>query len=226
MTIDRVAAALVLIFIIKAGWELLSDGMRVLLDASVDYPTLVKAREIIQMDPGVKEIKSLLGRNAGRFRFLNADISLRTDDLKKAHQIAHRIEATIRKEIPHVERIVLHYVPSQANVYRIAFPVMEDGNTVCEHFGEAPYFAIWQIRRKPFEIEEKTLLKNPFSQTEKGKGIQAARFLIGHNIDMVGARKKMRFSGPGYVFSDVGVESLEIAEATVQEAVNRHLTSQ
>jgi cation diffusion facilitator family transporter len=226
LTIDRIAALLVLIFIAKAGWDLLSDGMRVLLDASVDHATLDKARIIIENEPAVKEIKSLVGRSAGRFRFLNAEITLRTNGLKKAHHIADRIEETIKKEIPHVERIMLHYAPSGSDIQRIAFPVLEDGNTLCEHFGEAPYFVIWQIRPERMEIEKKTILKNPFRQAEKGKGIQAARFLVKYHIDKVAAQKKLQFSGPSYVFSDAGVETVEITENTAEDAIMRYFMRQ
>ena len=225
LTIDRIAALLVLIFIAKAGWELLSDGMRVLLDASVDHGALETAREIIQKEPAVREIKSLMGRSAGRFRFLNVDFTLRTNDLKKAHQIAHRIEDAIKRQIPRVERVIMHYEPAQAAVWRIAFPVLEDGDTICEHFGEAPNFAIWQIRPQDHTIEKKTLLKNPFHKGEKGKGIQAAQFLISHNIDMIGAHKKLTASGPGYVFADAGVNSLAFSENSVEAAIKRHLLS-
>ncbi len=224
-TIDRIAALFVLAFIIKAGWELLTDGMRVLLDASADRATLDKAREIIQKEPAVKVIRSLAGRNAGRFRFLNADIALRTDDLKKAHRISERIETAVRQEIPHVERVMIHYAPDRTDVQRIAFPTGEDGETIYPHFGEAPNFAIWQIRPREGEVEKKTILKNPFSRAEKGKGIQAARFLTEQNIDKAGARKKIEFSGPGYVFSDAGVQTFEVSEDTVEAAVRGHMTS-
>ncbi len=221
ITLDRLAAFFVLIFIIKAGWELLSDGMRVLLDASVDYATLDKARVIIENEPAVKAIDSLAGRNAGRFRFLEAEITMRTHDLNKAHHIANTIESAIKKEIPHVERIILHYAPSKSIIQKMAFPVLKDGDVICDHFGEAPFFAIWEIHTRQREIQKHTLLKNPFTEVEKGKGIAAARFLTEQQVDRVGAKKKMQHSGPGYVFSDAGVETLEISENSAEEAVTR-----
>ncbi len=221
LTIDRIAALLVLVFIIKAGWELLSDGMRVLLDASVDHATLDKARAVIAREPAVREINSLVGRNAGRFRFLDADITIKTDQFKKAHDIVHRIERRIREEIPHVERINLHYAPSESKTLRIAFPVLEDGETICDHFGDAPYFLIWQVNRETGETERKTVLKNPCAGDQKGKGIQAARFLVDRNIDVMGARKKLDGSGPGYVFADAGIETWKVSGAAAPEALKR-----
>jgi len=219
LTIDRMAALLVLIFIVKAGWELLSDGMRVLLDASVDYATLDRARKIIEKEPAVKEVTALVGRNAGRFRFISAEVTLRILDFKKAHQVADRVEKQIREEIPHVERVKLRYAPTASKIRRVAFPVLADGETISDHFGEAPQFLICQMDTETGEIQRKVLLKNPHGKESKGKGIMAARFLVNHNIDMLGARKKMEQSGPGYVFSDAGVETFEVSGNTATEAL-------
>ncbi|MFO7760949.1 MAG: cation diffusion facilitator family transporter [Thermodesulfobacteriota bacterium] len=221
LTIDHIAALLVLLFIIKAGWELLSDGMRVLLDASIDYQALEKARNIIEKEPAVKQVRSVVGRNAGRFRFLNAEVMLRIDDFKKAHDVVHRLENTIKNEIPHVAQVNLHYEPPDSRTLLVAFPVLDDGNQICDHFGEAPYFIIWQIDTRELQTEKKTLVKNPYSREGKGKGIQTARFLVEQNIDMVGTRKKLEQSGPGYVFSDAGVETREIDEETADQVIER-----
>ncbi len=221
LTIDRLAALLVLIFIIKAGWDLLSDGMRVLLDASLDYASLDHIRQIIEKDPAVKQVMTLAGRSAGRFRFLEAEVMLRTEDLKKAHEIVHRIEDTIESEVPHVAKINLHYAPPESPIKRIAFPVMDDGETICDHFGEAPQFAIWQINTDTMQTEKKIVVENPYRRMDKGKGIQAARFLLSQNIDLVGGPKKLGASGPGYVFSDAGVETRKLrTDRAARAAVN------
>ena len=85
----EVITALILFFIAKTGWELLSDGMRVLLDASIDFPTLDKIRSLIRQEPAVDEIKSLIGRNAGRYRFIQATITLNISDLEAAYKISY-----------------------------------------------------------------------------------------------------------------------------------------
>jgi cation diffusion facilitator family transporter len=56
--IDRYAALVIVVLIAKTGWELLVDGMRVLLDASLDSETLAQVQTIIQADPAVTEIRS------------------------------------------------------------------------------------------------------------------------------------------------------------------------
>ncbi len=49
--LDRVAALIIVIAVLRAGWDLLRDAMRVLLDASVDADTLHRAHEMIDGDP-------------------------------------------------------------------------------------------------------------------------------------------------------------------------------
>jgi divalent metal cation (Fe/Co/Zn/Cd) transporter len=51
-------------------------GVRVLLDASLDYQTLSMAEKLILGEPRVIEIKNLMGRNSGRYKFIEANIVL------------------------------------------------------------------------------------------------------------------------------------------------------
>lgn len=72
ITVDLIATVIVLLFVAHTGWELLSYGMRVILDDSIDHETLAEVQKIIESEPMVAEGRSLVGRNAGRFRFIQA----------------------------------------------------------------------------------------------------------------------------------------------------------
>jgi cation diffusion facilitator family transporter len=224
VTIDQIGAALILIFIARAGWELLSDGMRVLLDASIDFSTLDRIREIIRSEPMVSEIKSLMGRNAGRFRFIQATITLKTENLDKAHQISEDIEMKIRHQVPHLEKIIIHYGPQQRSHDRIALP-LEDGKTrISMHFGEAPYFGIVHIRRKDNVIEKQEILENPHRSVETAKGIRVAEWLLGQGIEHVGMKEDVSHKGPGYVLSNGGVKIHIISAGLLDQAINEIVT--
>jgi cation diffusion facilitator family transporter len=146
LPLDRYAALVIVVLIAKTGWELLSDGMRVLLDASLDAETLDQVRAILEADSAVVEVRSLVGRNAGRYRFLETDVALRVDDLEKAHTVGQRIERAIREQVPHVERVLVHYEPRVRTHLRIAVPLADAGGTVSAHFGEAPFFGLATVR--------------------------------------------------------------------------------
>ena len=219
ITIDQIAAAVVLLFIAHTGWELLVDGMRVLLDASIDHETLGKVQRIIEAEPLVAEVHSLTGRNAGRFRFLQAAITVRTDDLQRAHRISEKIESNIRGKVPHVERVVIHYEPQVRRYLRIAVPLSDPGGKMSRHFGESPYFAIALLRLSDNGIETQEIIENPYVDMEKAKGIRVAEWLIAKKVDAVAITEEMKHKGPGYVFSDAGVQIHVVSAKDVGEAI-------
>ncbi len=204
--IDQAAAGLVVIFIAHAGWRLLSDGMRVLLDASVDFDTLAATRKIIESHPLVDNVEGLSGRNAGRFKFIEAQVFIRTDDLVKAHQASDEIEETIKAEVPHVGRVIIHCQPRARECMRVAVPLADPAGEISDHFGESPYFAIIDLRIKDKSVQRQETIQNPHAGVKTGKGIKTAEWLLGRKVDKVLTRHEMGHRGPAYVFSSAGVD--------------------
>ena len=217
LTIDRIAAALVLVFIGYAGWELLANGMRVLLDASIDPETLIQVEKIIESEPAVKKIHALAGRNAGRYRFLEADIVLRTSDLEKAHAVSHRLETAIRDKVSNVDRVLIHYEPMKKETVVVAVPLEIDRVRLSEHFGEAPFYYVAAIRESDGKILEESFLANPFLEEEKAKGIKVSKWLLQKGMDRLFTSKDLTGKGAGYVLSDAGVEVLPFQGTTLAE---------
>jgi cation diffusion facilitator family transporter len=219
LPLDRYAALVIVVLIAKTGWELLADGMRVLLDASLDAETLAEVREIVDAEPTVTEVRSLAGRNAGRYRFLEIDVALRVDDLEKAHMASQRLEKAIREQVPHVERVLIHYEPQVRTHVRYAVPLADAGGMVSEHFGEAPYFGLVTVRLADGAIERQEVLVNPHQAVEKAKGIRVAEWLVGLKTDVVLLREDLRGKGPTYVFADAGVDAKSIQAGTLAQVV-------
>jgi predicted Fe-Mo cluster-binding NifX family protein len=216
-----VAALVIVVAIGKTGWELLSDGMRVLLDASLDPDTLLEIREIILDEPTVDELKWITGRNAGRFRFVEAELTLRVRNLEKAEVVTRSIEAQINQAVPHVERVLIHAEPMERTHLRYAAPLAEADGALSEHFGEAPYFALVRLRLSDSTVEERRMLANPFSQEERAKGIKVAEWLVDHKVDVVFLRESLRGKGPTYVFGDAAVEMRQTDAVTLDDALER-----
>jgi len=220
INLDRIAALLVVFFITRTGWELLKDGMRVLLDASLDYETLAQVRQIIENDPAIVQIKTLTGRNSGRYRFLEAEVTLRIDDLKRAHDVSQRIEKAIRAEVPHVERVLIHYEPT-VPIYRCyAFPLTTPDGSLSEHFGEAPYFELIRLRLSDREFEKEEVIQNPYRELSKAKGLRVAEWLVSQKVDRVVLKENLKGKGPEYVFADAGVEMIYTKAASVSSALD------
>jgi len=206
LPLDRLGAGVVLIFVVWAGWELLVDGMRVLLDASLDPETLEQVRRIIGAERSVAEVRSLVGRNSGRYKFLEAEVALRTRDLEKAHQVSQRLEEAIRARVPHVDRVLIHYEPLRKDIWRWAVPIDSPEGIVSPHLGQAPYFALVDVRMATGEVVGSEVLVNPYLHAEKQKGIRVAEFLTGQGMDGLVVRESLEGKGPAYVLADAGVE--------------------
>jgi cation diffusion facilitator family transporter len=219
LPLDRVAALVIVVAIGKTGWELLSDGMRVLLDASLDADTILQIREVITAEPTVAELKWVTGRNAGRFRFVEAELTLRVHELERAETTTRRIETQIREAVPYVDRVLIHAEPMERTHLRYAVPLNDPGGTLSEHFGEAPYFGLVILRLADGAIEQQQVIANPHTEVEKAKGIRVAEWLVAQKVDIVLLKQSLRGKGPTYVFGDAGVEMQETTATTLEEAL-------
>jgi cation diffusion facilitator family transporter len=220
LRLDQAAALLVVFFIARTGWELLKDGMRVLLDASLDAETLALVRQIIENDPATVQVKTLTGRNSGRYRFLEAEVTLRVDSLKKAHVASQRIELAIRSGVPHIERVLIHYEPVTRTHIRYAFPLADSDGRLSEHFGEAPYFVLVVVRLSDGSVEKREVVENPHQEVAKAKGIRVAEWLVAQKVDRVVLKENLQGKGPEYVFADAGVEMRLTGADTVSLALD------
>ena len=220
VNLDRISAFIIVFIIAWSGGKILIDGIRVLLDASLDYKTLSLAEKLILAEPQVMEIQHLMGRNSGRYKFIEADIFLKTHDLNRAHFIADRIETNIKSQIKNVDRVLIHYEPSKKENFIYAVPLeYANQQRISRHFGEAPYFGLITVRIKDKKAIEQKVIANPFTQVDHGKGILAAEFLNKHLVDVVITKESFEGKGPYYVFSNAAVDNLITDQGTVEKAL-------
>lgn len=224
--LDRVAALIIVVAICKTGWELLADGMRVLLDASMSPETILDIRRIILAEPAVSELKWVTGRNAGRFRFVEAEMVIRVDDLARAEATTRRIETGIRQAVSNVERVLIHAEPMERTHLRYALPLANPGGAISEHFGEAPYFGLVTVRLADGVVEERKVLTNPYLEEGKAKGIRVAEWLVVEKADVILLKESLRGKGPVYVFRDAGVELRQTDAGALDEALQAQLVRQ
>jgi cation diffusion facilitator family transporter len=217
--LDWPAALLIVLWIVRTGWHTLAAGMRVLLDASVDAETLQRARNIIERQPAVVEVRSLVGRNAGRYRFLEAEIGVRVHSLDKAHRVSDAIEAAIRQDIPFVERVLIHVEPTSQPIMRIAVSLADQAGVISRHFGLAPYFALTDRHVATGQTVSQTIVANPFADHPKGRGLEVAHWLIEHRVDLVVTPDDIRHKGPGHALGDAGVTVILSEAATLAQAI-------
>lgn len=217
LNLDRIAAVIVVVIVLKAGLEIFVDAFRVLLDVSLDFETMDRVKTIILQNPGVISINGLWGRNSGQYKFIEADIVIKAKDLEKAYAVSRKIENEIRAQVSHVDHILIHYMPQKKSTYVVTVPLNEDQQTLSEHFGGAPYFYFAAIRTKDNTVLSETFHRNPYAKEEKGKGIKVSEWLLGKGVDKVYTPNEFEGKGPGYVFSDADVEVIVAEKQRLDE---------
>lgn len=216
---DKIAAGLMVIVIIVAGYRILRDSLKSLLDVSVDKTTLDVIQDIVKAFSEVKAVSSLQARNSGRFVFINIDLSFSLTHLKDAHEVANRIEKEIKDRIPFVERIVIHYEPERKSYQRYAVPVANKDEEISEHFGSAPFIALWDENIPDGTVISQEIVENPFVEMEIGKGIKLAEFLVKKGVDILYTKENFKGRGPEFVFSDAEVEIKNIDVKNLQDLI-------
>lgn len=216
---DKIASIIVIVFIMRAGYNIARDSLKSLLDASVDSRTIEKMKEIVHSFGAVKAINSLIARNSGSFIFVHLNITLSVKKLKEAHHTANDIEEAIRKEVPFMERIIIHYEPEKKDFLRYAVPLNNKEGEISEHFGGAPFIAIWDERFQNGSKIAQDVIQNPFLEMEKGKGIKLAELLVDRAVDVLYVKDDFEGRGPSYVFSDADIAIRKTGVRLLQELI-------
>jgi cation diffusion facilitator family transporter len=214
---DKVAALVVIVFVLRSGYGIIKDSGKSLLDASVDAETLSKLRTIVGGFREVEEIIALNARNSGRFIFVHLDLRLSLKKFKDAYGVIARIEESVRRDIPFIERVIIRYGPIEKGYMRYSVPLSDRAGTVSEHFGSAPFVACWNRDTSNGKLLSQEIIENPFSSLEKGKGIKLAELIVEQEADVIYTKELFDGKGPEYVLSDAGVEVRPTVVKTLRE---------
>lgn len=110
---DRFVAVIIIILIARLGWTILADSVKVLLDASIKGDMLDDIRKVFFNFSPVKDVTQLSGRCSGRYKFIEAEITLDIEKLQDAHDISSAIEEEVYDCFPEVDKLLIHYEPAK-----------------------------------------------------------------------------------------------------------------
>ena len=215
--VEKAAVLLIVLLIFHAGYEILVEALKVLLDASIDKETLDRIEELLKSHPLVSEVKSITGRSSGSYKFIEAEVTVATNDLEKAHNIVHEVEALVKREIPFIEKLVIHFEPEERKAELFAVPV--NGEKVCDRFAECPEILILKQEGEGFRTVER--LKNPAVRLKFGKCIELVEFLAKRDVDCIAVNNLPLGKGVIYALSAYGIGMKLITEEDLQEFLRR-----
>ncbi len=213
--VEKVAVVIIVLLIFHAGYEIIVEALKVLLDASIDKETLDKIKDTILSHPLVSEVKSITGRSSGSFKFIEAEVSVLTNDLEKAHNIVHEVEAKVERDHPFIEKIIIHFEPVEKKERLFAVPV--EGDKVCDKFAQCP--EILFLKNEGGEIKEVKRIKNPAVNLKFGKCIELVEFLAKEGVDCIAVNNLPLGKGVIYALSAYNIGMKLIPKEELREFV-------
>ncbi len=215
--IDKYAAAVVSLFIIHSGWEILANGIKSLLDVSLNKEDIEKIKRIIYEYPIVVDVKSIRGRSAGSYKFVELELLLHNYGMRETHKIVDEIEEKIKKEIPNVESVVIHYEPARQEGLRLAV-LVDNRKEHIKDFSEAKKAVILDVSRD-YNVHKNFEIDLPKGEFEKGN------LLSKMNIDVIVSKQHPENFKTRWVLTKAGVVVWETEKDRFEEAVEEVIKS-
>ena len=182
--IDRWAAAIVSLFVFRAGVELLKVAIRDLLDASIDRETEREIVSMVENCPRVGRVKKCLSRTAGGRFIVDLDVVMLTPSHMIADQVADRLERDIPAKFPRVvmARVRPHY--GHGEIIRRLKPMTAPDGVHTAHLGSAPWFLLEKDDGLTGQVTRE-YLENPWVEAEKRRGFLVGQWLLGLKPDQL-----------------------------------------
>jgi cation diffusion facilitator family transporter len=206
--IEKLAVLIIVVLIFHAGWEITVEALKVLLDATVDKETLEEIEGIIRKNPFVEEVKNLTGRSSGSYKFIEAEIVLRTKDFEKAHEVVHSIEEEVKKRVPFIERILIHFEPPEEREKVYALLVDREGN-LCVEPKRCEKAILLKASKKGVEELKVIEIVEEFGE-RRGVAAEFIERLAEEKVDCVVVGKLFFGRGALYAMAFYGMEFAEV----------------
>jgi cation diffusion facilitator family transporter len=219
--IEKLAVLIIVALIFRAGWEITVEALKVLLDATVDKETLDEVRKIIERHPLVEEVKSLTGRSSGSYKFIEAEIVLRTKDFERAHEVVHAIEGEVKKKVPFIERMLIHFEPPEEREKVYALLVDGEGR-LCRAPEECARAVILRATKEGLKEEGEIEITEEFGK-RRGFAAEFVEKLAERKVDCILAGRLFFGRGALYAMAFYGIEfgelegDLETAKKLIEE---------
>jgi len=225
--VDSIVALAIVAFLAWSSIEVIRDGVKVLLDASIEKEVLEQTRSFIESDPRVRRVVAVEGRNSGSFRFLHITIVPDTSDIREADALATELKESLKKEIQNVEEIAIDFSAEAALAATFAVPLAEDGRTVPPHLGDASSFSLISIDPDGQAVVERVPVDNVLAPGTPGHDVKLAVMLARHGVGYLIAREILPEAGAWFVLraNDISVivspdvKDIETAETKALGAV-------
>jgi len=114
---DPIAGAVVALFILKMGWDIIVDAVNQIMDKSPGDEMVLKLKDIILNTPGVQDAHDIRVRQSGPFYLVSFDICVDCSmNLTDAHRICEEARGNIFNEMDQIYEVRVHIDPHQCEI--------------------------------------------------------------------------------------------------------------
>lgn len=181
---QEVAVVVIAALIFQGAYEVIRDGLLSLLDASVAEDEMQQARDYLESLPLVDRVQSLRIRRAGSALFLNATLELEPQGFSQAHRMVDDIAEELRRRIPRLESVTLHYEPVHSDLHRRVTLFGADRTAPADAFGKAVWLRLEDIDADGGTTSQQWF-RNPYLEETHGKAMKLAAWLVRNRVDEV-----------------------------------------
>lgn len=214
--VDKYAAGVVALFILYSGYEIFKNGIKVLLDVSLSEEDIKTIKSILLGHPSVVEIKTVRGRVAGSYKFVEIELLLNNLGLREAHRIVDELAQQIKDSVQNLDSVVIHYEPVRQMGLKVALLSGEDG--LVKDFGKASKIVIVDIKENG-RIDNIKHIYIEKSEREIGK------YLSNLGVDIVITKNHPEDFDVRFMISKAGILVWETSEDEFEKAIREVVKS-
>ncbi len=181
---QEVAVVIIVLMIFYGAYEILRDAFLSLMDASVDTPTLKKAREVIDNFPDVGKTERLFIRRSGSMLFADIVLQVKEKNIDSAHLLIDKIEQELHRQILNLAITTIHYEPEKKTFKKVAVLLDESKTNIAKTFGKSSWIELRETNAGG-DLLSRKFIRNPVSPELHGKAIKLAAWLIKQQVDQI-----------------------------------------
>ncbi|RLE98937.1 MAG: hypothetical protein DRJ63_06700 [Thermoprotei archaeon] len=188
--VESLVTVAIALFILKTGLVNAYRSLLALMDISPSKEIEEQVERVLESVEGVEGYRDLKLRVSGPVIFGEVTILVKGFlDIKRAHEIAEKIEKAVKNKVPRVEYLTVHIEPARKPPSLVAVPVGADkglDSPISDHLARAPYIALVKIGGRG--LEKVSVLKNPYEFKRMRAGLTLAHWLVENRVEAVVTR--------------------------------------
>jgi cation diffusion facilitator family transporter len=219
---DLYSALVVAAMAVLLGGKIALEGVKVLLDASLEKDLLMRVRDIADADPGVETVISVDGRSSGSYCFVHLVVVPAGYDLSFCEQVSQRIKGEVKDSVQNVDEVVVEFAARAAGTLVAATPLTHDDRPA-DDIAETAGMALYAVRVPDGTILHTERLAQADPVAREHAGIYAAVLLAKRGVDTFLLKRKPLTKETALVLDAYGVRVVVSPEVSDLDDAEREI---